>query len=83
MESWSPPLRGAFVALSLRLRGTFVASIGCLYYVGPLALQLVASNTWDLVASTLRRTFFVATLREIYALCYITSATSLFQTGLA
>ena len=35
--SWSPPVRG-----------TFVASVGRLGYVGPLSPQLVASGTWDL-----------------------------------
>ena len=35
--SWSPPLRG-----------TFVASVGRLRYVGPLSLQLVASAIWHL-----------------------------------
>ncbi len=35
--SWSPPLRG-----------TFVASVGPLRYVEPLLLQLVACAMWDL-----------------------------------
>ncbi len=35
--SWSPSLRG-----------TFVASVGRLRYVGPLSLQLVTSAMWDL-----------------------------------
>lgn len=33
---------------------TFVASAGCLHYKELLLLQLIASNTWDLVASILR-----------------------------
>ena len=62
MGSGSPPLRGTLslqlvasatwdlcrLIWSPPLRGTFVASVGRLRYVGPLSLQLVASATWDL-----------------------------------
>ncbi len=45
--NWSPPLRA-----------TFVASVGCLHYVGPLLLQLVAFAMgfllFQLVASVMR-----------------------------
>ncbi len=53
---------GTFVALVSRLRygtfcrfswssspcRTFVASVGCICYMGPLSLQMVASAKWDL-----------------------------------
>ena len=55
--SWSPLLRGTFVASVSRLRygtfvapvsrlhyGTFVASVGRFRYVGPLSPQLVAAS---------------------------------------
>ncbi len=45
--SWSPSLRGIFVASLPWLLWTFVISVGCLWYVGLISPQLVASAIWD------------------------------------
>ncbi len=50
--TWSPPLWDfRRLSWSPPLRGTFVASVGRFRYVGPLSPQWVASATWDLCTS--------------------------------
>lgn len=48
-----------------------------LHYMEVLSFKLIVSNTWDLVAFTLRRTFFSITLHKIYPFCYVASAMSI------
>ena len=71
--NWSPSLRGTFVASVGH--ETFIASVGCLRYVGPLLLQLVASNTWNLWSLQLRETYgrfsYVGPITSVGYLCFV------------